>query len=93
MFVCCECCVLPGRGLCDWLIIRPEEAYRLWCVDSSDHTESVVIKLKYEIHQWMPFVVGVNTIVECLRTDCNIVGNKKKLIVKQVILKTYSSRI
>jgi len=24
MFVCCECCVLSGRGLCDGLIIRPD---------------------------------------------------------------------
>ena len=32
MFVCCECCVLSGRGLCDGLITRPEESYRLWCV-------------------------------------------------------------
>jgi len=30
MFVCCECCVLLGRGLCDGLITRPEESYRLW---------------------------------------------------------------
>ena len=32
MFVCCECCVLSGRSLCDELIARPEETYRLWCV-------------------------------------------------------------
>ena len=32
IFVCCECCVLSGRGLCDELIPRPEESYRLWCV-------------------------------------------------------------
>jgi len=32
MFVCCKCCVLSGRGLCDELITRPEESYRLWCV-------------------------------------------------------------
>ena len=32
MFVWCECCVLSGRGLCDELITRPEESYRLWCV-------------------------------------------------------------
>jgi len=32
MSVCCECCVLWGRGLCDELITRPEESYRLWCV-------------------------------------------------------------
>jgi len=29
MSVCCECCVLSGRGLCDELITRPEESYRL----------------------------------------------------------------
>jgi len=32
MFVCCECRVLSGRGLCDELITRPEESYRLCCV-------------------------------------------------------------
>ena len=32
VFVCCECRVLSGRGLCDELISRPEESYRLWCV-------------------------------------------------------------
>ena len=32
MFVCCGCYVLSGRGLCDELITRPEESYRLWCV-------------------------------------------------------------
>jgi hypothetical protein len=30
--VCCECCVLSGRGLFDWLITCTEEFYRLWCV-------------------------------------------------------------
>jgi hypothetical protein len=29
--VICECSV-SGRGLCDELITRPEETYRLWCV-------------------------------------------------------------
>jgi hypothetical protein len=28
----CLLWVLPGRGLCDELITRPEESYRLWCV-------------------------------------------------------------
>ena len=32
IFVCCECRVLSGRGLCDELITRPEESYRLYCV-------------------------------------------------------------
>jgi hypothetical protein len=26
MSVCCECCVLSGRGLCEELIARPEES-------------------------------------------------------------------
>jgi hypothetical protein len=30
--VCCECCGLSFRGLCDGLISRPEGSYRLWCV-------------------------------------------------------------
>ena len=29
MFVCCECCVLLGRCLCDELITHPEESYHL----------------------------------------------------------------
>ena len=36
MSVCCECCVLSGRCLCDELITRPEESYRLWCVVGCD---------------------------------------------------------
>ena len=32
IFVCCECPVLSGRSLCDELITRPVESYRLWCV-------------------------------------------------------------
>jgi hypothetical protein len=36
MFVCCECCVLSGRGLCDGLITRPEDFHRLWRVALCD---------------------------------------------------------
>ena len=32
MSICCECFVLSSRGLCDGLIIRLEESYRLCCV-------------------------------------------------------------
>ena len=41
MDVCCECCVLSGRGFCDELITRPEESYRLWYVVMCD-LENVV---------------------------------------------------
>jgi hypothetical protein len=27
---------LSGRGLCDGLITRPEESYRLWCVKNDE---------------------------------------------------------
>ena len=36
MSVSCEFCVLLGKGLCDELITRPEESYRLWCVVACD---------------------------------------------------------
>jgi hypothetical protein len=32
MFVFFECCVFSDTGICDELITRPEEPYRLWCV-------------------------------------------------------------
>src|SRR5215471_16447553 len=40
IFVCCECRVLSGRGLCDELISRPEESYRLCCVVVRDSRRS-----------------------------------------------------
>jgi hypothetical protein len=40
MFVCCVCCVLSGRGLCDELITRPEESYRMWRVVVCDQETS-----------------------------------------------------
>ena len=42
MSVCCECRVLSGRGLCDELIPRPEESYRVWCVVVCDQETSKI---------------------------------------------------
>jgi hypothetical protein len=42
MFVCCECRVLSGRGLCEELITRPEESYRLCCVVVCDLEKNLV---------------------------------------------------
>jgi hypothetical protein len=42
IFVCCECRVLSGRGLCDELISRPEESYRLCCVVVCDLETSII---------------------------------------------------
>jgi len=57
-FVCCECCVFWGRGLCDELATRPEESYRLPCIVVSNqetswmksHTQSVVIELNMRLY-------------------------------------------
>ena len=50
MFVCCECSVLSGRGLCDELITRPEESYRLWCVVVCDlETSRIGAQYIYDI--------------------------------------------
>jgi len=46
MFVCYECCVLSVRGLCDGMITRPEESYRLWRVVVCDQETSYVRRLK-----------------------------------------------
>jgi hypothetical protein len=52
MFVCCECCVLSGRGFCDRLIIRPEESYRLWRVVVCDQETSKTRRLKAANGLW-----------------------------------------
>ena len=55
MFVCCECCVLSGKGLCDELITRPEESYQLWCVVVCDlenlKNEEAMIRVGLQRHR------------------------------------------
>ena len=45
IFVCCDCCLLSGRGLCDGLTTRPEESYRLWRVVVCDQETSKTRRL------------------------------------------------
>jgi hypothetical protein len=52
MFVCCECCVLSGRGLCDGLITRPEESYQLWRVVVCDQEASKTRRLNSATGLW-----------------------------------------
>jgi len=35
--------MLSGRGLCDELITRPEESYRLWCVVVCDQEKTNLV--------------------------------------------------
>ena len=54
IFVCCECRVLSGRGLCDELITRPAESYRLCCVVVCDlETSRVGAPYIYDIRSLM----------------------------------------
>jgi hypothetical protein len=50
--VCCECCVLSGRGLCDGLITRPEESYQLWRVFVFDQEISKTRRLRPATLLW-----------------------------------------
>jgi hypothetical protein len=73
IFVFCECRVLSGRGLCDELIARPEESYRLWCVVVCDlETSRICTPYMYDISH-----LRVNgTIVHCGHSDSSdSVGN------------------
>ena len=71
MFVCCECCVLSGRGPCDGLITRPGESYRLWRVVVCDQETSYARRLKPDRGlqntntQWVVAPVEKKTISVC----------------------------
>jgi hypothetical protein len=50
IFVCCECRVLSGKGLCDELITHPEESYRLcWVVVCDLQTSRIGVPYIYDI--------------------------------------------
>jgi len=84
MFACCECCVLSGRGLCDELITRPEESYRLWCVVVCDQETSKMrrpwpaLGPQRQRKQNLNFVIPVVTCSEvrdCRSSLADIVGS------------------
>jgi len=60
MFVCCDCCVLSGRGLCKGLITRTEESYRLWRVVVCDQETSKMRRLKPATGLWKYNQKGCN---------------------------------
>ena len=61
MFVCCECRVFSDRGLCDELITRPEESYRLCCVVVRDLETSRI---------GAPYIYGISNLRVNLRSSC-----------------------
>jgi len=60
IFVCCECRALSGRGLCNELITRPEESYRLWCIVCDLETLRIGAPYIYDISN-----LRVNTSAHC----------------------------
>jgi hypothetical protein len=72
IFVCCECRVLSGRGLCEKLITRPEESYQLCCVAVCDLETSRIgapyiydishlrVKATCTVQRWKTFVFATN---------------------------------
>ena len=71
MSVCCECCVLSGRGLCHELITRPEESDRLWCVIVCDleTTKIFVNEGEAKAHQGA-IAPKKKRVVQCKLSDC-----------------------
>ena len=64
IFVCCECRVLSGRGLCDELITRPEDSYRLWCVVVCDlETSRMYAPYIYDISRLRVKVTTGNPVI------------------------------
>ena len=62
IFVCFECRVLSGRGLCDELISRPEESYRLCCVVVCDLETS---------RMGAPYIYDISRLsVNCIFAEC-----------------------
>jgi len=82
MFVCCECCVLSGRGLCDGLITRPEESYGMWRVFVCDLETSKIRRLKPATGlckiqpQWV--------VTPGKQTNCTVIKKSILLLEKQV---------
>ena len=55
--------MLSGRGLCDDLITRPEESYRLWCVVACDlETSRMGAPYIYDISRLRVNVVTEDTL-------------------------------
>ena len=44
--------MLSGRGLCDELITRPEESYRLWCVVCDLETTKILVNEEEAKAHW-----------------------------------------
>jgi len=83
MFVCCECCVLSGRGLCDELITRPEESYRLWCIVVCDQenlkNEEAMTRVGSQHHRKKVIIIII-IITPLILIEGLVLGSKYSLL-------------
>jgi hypothetical protein len=87
MSVCCECCVLSGRGSCDGPIPRPEESYRLWCAIVCDLSTSSMRR------PWP--ALGCSARNKTIKKDCwtwfrvvcslNHIQNFRNMLIRQML--------
>ena len=68
--------MLSGRGLCDELITRPEESYRLWCVVVCD-VETLRIGAPY-IYDISNLRVNVSVRMREVRHGCTCIATLTK---------------
>ena len=77
MFVRCECCVLSGRGLCEELITRPEESYRLRCVVVCDlETTKILVNEEEAKAHWGAIAPREKLCKNCRRYCGNTVDGR-----------------
>ena len=65
--------MLSGRGLCDELITRPEEFYRLWCVVVCDlenpHIEEAMTCVGSQRHSKKKIYIYINIHIITFKTQ------------------------
>ena len=89
IFVCCECRVLSGRGLCDELITRPEESYRLCCVVVCDlETSRMGPPCIYDISHLRvnsAVMYGIVYLYVCFRRQCKVISKSVYFVLARDI--------
>jgi hypothetical protein len=74
--------VLSGRGLCDELIARAEECYRLWCVVVCDLETSRICTAYIYIYDISTLRVNERQNLTELIVICTIAGECRKLTLE-----------
>ena len=83
IFVCCECRVLSGRGLCDELITRPEESYRRCCVVVCDvETSRMGAPYIYDISRLRVNVSGPYAVLVVITTILTVIAALCSLLLQ-----------